>query len=76
MLLSHGQVWPEGIHGLELKVEGFSHKLPVLTKTVFEQLANFKVLPCTVRPWPVYACGYWCGMANSISGAMVCLVLA
>ncbi|KAK9862426.1 hypothetical protein WJX84_001898 [Apatococcus fuscideae] len=36
-------VWPEGIHGLELKVEGFSHKLPVLTKTVFEQLANFKV---------------------------------
>ena len=43
MLHCLAQVWPEGIHGMELKVEGFSHKLPVLTKAVFEQVANVKV---------------------------------
>lgn len=43
MVFGPAQVWPEGIHGMQLKVEGFSHKLPVLTKAVFEQIASFKV---------------------------------
>jgi hypothetical protein len=37
------QVWPEGLSGIELKVEGFSHKLALLTSTIVEQLVSLKV---------------------------------
>lgn len=40
-------MWPEGRSGLEVKVEGFSHKLPLLTRTILQRLAAFEVaLPC------------------------------
>ena len=52
LLLGLLQVWPEGIHGMQLKVEGFSHKLPVLTKAVFEQVSNFKVHADLTHPLP------------------------
>lgn len=37
------QVWHEGRGGIEVKFDGFSHKLPVLVQTVFQSLADFKV---------------------------------
>ncbi|KAK9915769.1 hypothetical protein WJX75_003936 [Coccomyxa subellipsoidea] len=38
-------VWPEGLSGIELKVEGFSHKLALLTSTIVEQLVSLKADP-------------------------------
>ena len=34
------QVWPEGRTGVEVRVEGFSHKLGLLTRTIFQRLAT------------------------------------
>ncbi|KAK9820983.1 hypothetical protein WJX81_000873 [Elliptochloris bilobata] len=41
------EVWPEGRTGVEVRVEGFSHKLGLLTRTIFERLAS---LPAQVEP--------------------------
>lgn len=40
---SCAQVWPEGLNGIEVKVEGFSHKLPLLTTSIVQQLVSLKV---------------------------------
>ncbi len=34
------QVWPEGRTGIELSVEGFSHKLGLLTRAIIHRLAT------------------------------------
>ncbi len=34
------QVWPEGRTGVEVRVEGFSQKLGLLTQTIFSRLAS------------------------------------
>ncbi|KAL0048825.1 hypothetical protein WJX82_000128 [Trebouxia sp. C0006] len=38
-------MWPEGLAGIEIKVDGFSHKLPLLVNYVFQQLVTLKVQP-------------------------------
>ncbi len=38
-------MWPEGLAGVEIKVDGFSHKLPLLVDYIFNQLVNLKVEP-------------------------------
>ena len=38
-------MWPEGLAGVEIKVDGFSHKLPLLVDYIFKQLVNLKVAP-------------------------------
>ena len=43
--LAGAQVWPEGLCGVEFKVEGFSHKLPLLVASVAQQLVHLQVLP-------------------------------
>ena len=43
-----GQVWPEGLCGVEFKVEGFSHKLPLLVASITHQLVHLQVLLCPV----------------------------
>ena len=37
------QAWPEGMAGIELKVNGFSHKLPLLLEQLVQALAGLKV---------------------------------
>ena len=37
------QMWPEGLAGIEIKVDGFSHKLPLLVDYIFQQLVSLKV---------------------------------
>ena len=52
------QVWPEGFAGMELKVNGFSHKLPLLLEQLVKALVALKVrsvvpvgiLPLTCTP--------------------------
>lgn len=39
------QVWPEGLSGIEIKVEGFSHRLAALTETIVQTLVTLKVPP-------------------------------
>lgn len=39
------QMWPEGLAGVEIKVDGFSHKLPLLVDYIFQQLVSLKVDP-------------------------------
>ncbi len=39
------QMWPEGLAGIEIKVDGFSHKLPLLVDYIFQQLVSLKVHP-------------------------------
>ena len=39
------QVWPEGLAGMELKVNGFSHKLPLLLEQLVKALVTLKVRP-------------------------------
>lgn len=39
------QMWPEGQAGVEIKVDGFSHKLPLLVDFIFQQLVGLKVDP-------------------------------
>ena len=39
------QMWPEGLAGIEIKVDGFSHKLPLLVDYIFQQLVTLKVHP-------------------------------
>ena len=39
------QMWPAGLAGIEIKVDGFSHKLPLLVTFIFQQLVNLKVEP-------------------------------
>ena len=39
------QMWPEGLAGIEIKVDGFSHKLPLLVDYIFQQLVTLKVQP-------------------------------
>lgn len=39
------QMWPEGLAGIEIKVDGFSHKLPLLVDYIFQQLVSLKVDP-------------------------------
>ena len=39
------QMWPEGLAGIEIKVDGFSHKLPLLVNYIFQQLVTLKVQP-------------------------------
>ena len=36
---------PEGLAGIEIKVDGFSHKLPLLVHYIFKQLVDLKVDP-------------------------------
>ncbi len=36
-------MWPEGLSGIEIKVEGFSHKMALLTSTIVQQLVSLKV---------------------------------
>ena len=38
-------MWPEGLAGIEIKVDGFSHKLPLLVDYIFQQLVTLKVQP-------------------------------
>ena len=38
-------MWPEGLAGVEIKVDGFSHKLPLLVDYIFQQLVSLKVDP-------------------------------
>ncbi|KAL3144870.1 hypothetical protein ABBQ38_001970 [Trebouxia sp. C0009 RCD-2024] len=38
-------MWPEGQAGVEIKVDGFSHKLPLLVDYIFQQLVSLKVDP-------------------------------
>ncbi len=40
----------EGLAGLDIKLHGFSDKLPALTNTVFEALAGFKASSSSQRP--------------------------
>lgn len=37
-------MWPEGKNGVEMKVSGFSHKMPLLIETIFGSLAAYEVL--------------------------------
>ena len=37
------QAWPEGLAGIELKVNGFSHKLPLLLEQLVKALVTLKV---------------------------------
>ena len=37
------QAWPEGLAGIELKVNGFSHKLPLLLEQLVRALVTLKV---------------------------------
>ena len=37
------QAWPEGMAGIELKVNGFSHKLPLLLEQLVQALVSLKV---------------------------------
>ena len=37
------QMWPEGLAGVEVKVEGFAHKLPLLVASVTRQLVGLQV---------------------------------
>ena len=46
-------MWPEGLCGVEFKVEGFSHKLPLLVASVTQQLVRLQVLPA---PLPFEPC--------------------
>ena len=39
----HYDMAPEGLAGIDIKVDGFSDKLPALTQTLFQSLASFKV---------------------------------
>lgn len=39
----HYDVVAEGLAGIDIKVDGFSDKLPALTKTLFQSLASFQV---------------------------------
>lgn len=39
------QMWPEGQAGVEIKIDGFSHKLPLLVDYIFQQLVSLKVDP-------------------------------
>ena len=39
------QMWPEGLSGIEVKVDGFSHKLPLLVDYIFKQLVSLTVEP-------------------------------
>lgn len=39
------QMCPEGLAGIEIKVDGFSHKLPLLVNFIFKQLVDLKVDP-------------------------------
>ena len=39
------QMWPEGQAGVEIKVDGFSHKLPLLVDYIFQQLVSLTVDP-------------------------------
>ena len=36
------QAWPEGMAGIELKVNGFSHKLPLLLDQLVQALVGLK----------------------------------
>ena len=36
-------MWPEGLAGMELKVNGFSHKLPLLLEQLVKALVTLKV---------------------------------
>jgi secreted Zn-dependent insulinase-like peptidase len=47
------QVWPEGLNGIEIKVEGFSHKLPLLTTSIVQQLVSLKVRRCSNHLFPL-----------------------
>ena len=52
------QAWPEGMAGIELKVNGFSHKLPLLLEQLVQALVGLKVrMACFPRlNAPVEAC--------------------
>ena len=39
------QLWPEGLAGIEVKVDRFSHKLPLLMDYIFKQLVSLTVEP-------------------------------
>ena len=39
------QMCPEGLAGIEIKVDGFSHKLPLLVQYIFKQLVGLKIEP-------------------------------
>ena len=39
------QMWPEGQAGVEIKIDGFSHKLPLLVEYIFQQLVGLRVDP-------------------------------
>ena len=39
------QAWPE-VCSFEVKVDGFSHKLPLLAGRIFQTLSDLKVLGC------------------------------
>jgi hypothetical protein len=39
------QMWPEGLTGIEVKVEGFAHKLPLLVASIVRQLVGLQVPP-------------------------------
>ena len=36
------QAWPEGVAGIELKVNGFSHKLPLLLEQLVQALVGLQ----------------------------------
>ena len=38
--MSITQMWPEGRTGMEVRVEGFSPKLGLLTRTIFQRLTS------------------------------------
>lgn len=58
----------EGRAGLDVRVEGFSQKLPQLTQYVIQQLATYQVrLPCLDRA----ACAlYFAGEASARGSAV------
>lgn len=39
------QMCPEGLAGIEIKVDGFSHKLSLLVQYIFKQLVDLKINP-------------------------------
>ena len=43
------QAWPEGLCGIEIKVEGFSHRLALLISTIVQQLVSLKVCCVSIQ---------------------------
>jgi hypothetical protein len=51
------QIWPEGVNGIEIKVEGFSHKLALLTASIVQQLVSLAVSQKPITEPPVMNMG-------------------